>query len=703
MTRKIRNKFQADSDRIRNLLCLNTFSLRCRLENNQTVTRETDIVLLKPLPTTATLCIDLGTSNTSAGAYLFRDYVDSPIDLAANPAIEIDAINTVKFLSDEKWFETVPTAIYVREINGKSLNLLYGYETQEKLRELNYAPQSSVFKSIKRWLTDPNEELIMEDEKRNTLPGIRRGELLRGYIDYIIHQAESQFKCRFQSLHFSCPVKLKENYLKSFKSLYSREGERRFNIQLGNDALDEGVAVLYELIREKMKSIEPGRKESEKALIIDCGGGTTDLASCVFECEDTGSHYKLAIKVDREDGDADFGGDKITERIMQFMQVRYASQRADEITNTIDSFLPNFEDIFREIDSWLSQNDQSPIDYIYARLLAECQKAEAIFPLQYEKYRHSRNDYDRVRNNYFTLWEQAEEMKKAFFRSSEGIEVDFNSDKQGSGKKITLLFKNFRFHFRDKNKPGNWEILEMKNSPTFTIREIDTLIAADIYRVLCNLLAPNPEIEKGLIHYHHIKLSGQSSRIGLFRQSLKEFLPGRRIYTLKRSSEQQTTQQLKLNCLRGAIQYLHDKREGKIDLSLEYFKPNVPCEIYVTNYRDERLVLGMKDKPLQEAIGMHDMLNKGSDLRIHFSDNGREFRDERYIAQQWKKTALRDILKIDPRIEQKTHIDTLESNKIRFILYSSAAIYGIEVFAIKREQDEYFISASEPFKFDNMG
>ncbi len=673
------------------------YTLSCTLNNNRVLNREVDIRMLKTQPTETALCIDLGTSNTSAGAYLDSGYVDHPSDFRLSPSIKLDAINTVKFKHQSEWLETIPTAIYVDDLSKKTPELLFGYEALDELCKQNYAPKASVFKSIKRWLRDPGEKIRIEDKNRITKNDIPCGEILYMYINHIIHHAESQFKCRFSTLHFSCPVKLKETYLRSFQSLMC-QGGNQYNIQLKDDALDEGVAVLYELITEKLKIIKPNEKISERALIIDCGGGTTDLASCKIECEDKGDHFKLAINVDREDGATDFGGDKITERIMQFMQLRYSARESDKIMNNIDHFLPNFEDIFREIDQLL-KDKKDPITSIYEKLTMECQKAESLFPLNYENYEYSQNEYDRVRNNYYTLWEQAEEMKKAFFLSNEGIEVSFSSV-ANSGPKISIPFKEFKFHFRDNQQ---WETKTLGESPSFTIREIETLIAPDIYYVLCNLLAPDAQTETDLINYSHIKLSGQSSRINLFRQALKEFLPGRKINAQKIKTEQQTTEHLKLNCLKGAVQYLNDKRVGKIDLSLSYFMPAIPCEIFVKNYRDEIVALGMKGKLIDNAIAIYDLHIKGTDLRFQLSEDEREIKQFRcYKAGGWKKKNLTEILKIDSRINQENHIDTLTSDKIRYIIWSDPTIYGIYIFAVRREGDFYKISEIESFKFDEI-
>ena len=58
-----------------------------------------------------------------------------------------------------------------------------------------------------------------------------------------------------------------------------------------------------------------------RALVIDCGGGTTDMCSCRFRIWDERVSYRISIETSYENGDADFGGNNLTYRIMQLLKV----------------------------------------------------------------------------------------------------------------------------------------------------------------------------------------------------------------------------------------------------------------------------------------------------------------------------------------------------------------------------------------------
>ena len=74
-------------------------------------------------------------------------------------------------------------------------------------------------------------------------------------------------------------------------------------------SLDEGIAIIYNHVADNMKKIIVSMK---KIMILDCGGGTTDLASCEYEYDLSGYNKKIEIKTRFENGNFNFGGNNIT-------------------------------------------------------------------------------------------------------------------------------------------------------------------------------------------------------------------------------------------------------------------------------------------------------------------------------------------------------------------------------------------------------
>ena len=85
--------------------------------------------------------------------------------------------------------------------------------------------------------------------------------------------------------------------------------------------LDEGVTGLYNPLSDLLESGKLTENQGYEALIVDCGGGTTDLYACTFQVQDTGIAYHIEIDTAYENGDTDFGGNNLTYRVMQFINL----------------------------------------------------------------------------------------------------------------------------------------------------------------------------------------------------------------------------------------------------------------------------------------------------------------------------------------------------------------------------------------------
>ncbi|EEX74687.1 hypothetical protein GCWU000323_01326 [Leptotrichia hofstadii F0254] len=83
---------------------------------------------------------------------------------------------------------------------------------------------------------------------------------------------------------------------------------KRYEYEIIKDnAMDEAIAVLYNTIENQIKKGRYIQGEEYSALIIDCGGGTTDLAACKYVIDNGKISYKLDIKTSFENGDENFG------------------------------------------------------------------------------------------------------------------------------------------------------------------------------------------------------------------------------------------------------------------------------------------------------------------------------------------------------------------------------------------------------------
>ena len=114
----------------------------------------------------------------------------------------------------------VPTIVYVDKVEyddeGAKVSYLFGYDAQKKIIEKDFTPDASVFREIKRWMgsLDENEKITDEDGNEAV---VKRRDIVKAYIEFIIARAESWFKVKFNILHFTTPVKMKDKYISAFK------------------------------------------------------------------------------------------------------------------------------------------------------------------------------------------------------------------------------------------------------------------------------------------------------------------------------------------------------------------------------------------------------------------------------------------------------------------------------------------------------
>ena len=77
-----------------------------------------------------------------------------------------------------------------------------------------------------------------------------------------------------------------------------------------------------------------------------------------------------------------------------------------------------------------------------------------------------------------------------------------------------------------------------------------------------------PYENDSLQEYSIMRLTGQSCKIELFREALKEFIPGKVIESSGRRASGEEDYSLKLMCLDGAVKYIRDKRFGYADINI---------------------------------------------------------------------------------------------------------------------------------------
>ena len=248
------------------------------------------------------------------------------------------------------------------------------------------------------------------------------------------------------------------------------------------------------------------------------------------------------------------------------------------------------KDIFRSIDKY-------GISELYSSLNKEYEKAEEIIPTKFQVYEtRSKEDYCKVRSNYYFLFDLAERVKKKFFSNPDLLNITLTSSISKEAQDDTILFDKWKLSYMNN---GNLKIVKEAPSILLNIYEVTTLIKGDVYNIIRKFLNKLYENDE-LYDYSLIKLTGQSCKVEIFRDALKEFIPGKiiEVNRSKRASEEEY--ELKLACIKGALRYLYDKNFGYADINIQSKTPTLPYIVTAFTHTGEEKVL-IKGKEIKKG------------------------------------------------------------------------------------------------------
>lgn len=520
------------------------------------------------------LCIDFGTSNTSVGSYGILDRKKDEAEIVRFVDRTVTPNNTEAVL--------LPTIVYVDDCSDPdNIKYLFGYEARKRIEDEHYESKASVYYEIKRWISSANDKEEVRDNNNNKATPLKK-DIIKAYIDYVIENAEQYFGTRFKKIHFSAPVKLKEQFINIFTDLYKGEKE-----VLGvENSIDEGVAIVYNQIITLMYSGNISEETKKSIMIMDCGGGTTDLASCEYQYKKTDVGVELELDTCFENGNSNFGGNNITYRIMQLLKIKIAAKMSENIIDNMGEAIQLIDKSENEILGLVEKNmscrydsDKANVD-IYEKFLENYARAESIVPTQYvanKKYRGTES-LKKVKRNFYYLWRMAEQIKIEFFKT-ERVLMDFEAVEENTITNIKGCDNYYLYIDRDN------ELMRVDNpfdKISITIKEINRVICGDIYSLLVGLFQ-NGELTSRKIkvdEFNYYKLSGQSCKISLFSELIKEYIPGRKFRPAIKhtaSNEKRSSEDLKLDCILGCINYVKDQIRPEMKV---ISKPRIPEIIY---------------------------------------------------------------------------------------------------------------------------
>lgn len=645
------------------------------------------------------LCIDFGTSNTSAGSYGIINPEQNDIELVSFTDV------TSPEMKESKLY---PTMVYVENCQDAAhIRYLFGYEAKKKVVDKGYDMDESVFFEIKRWMGSLNQEEEIRDADGNTVM-IKRREIIKAYMIHIIELSQQYFKVKFRKLHLSAPVRLKEKFYNEMSSMLEAEG---YKVLPPESSVDEGIAIIYNNISTMVDQGEIRENDKKSIMILDCGGGTTDLASCEVSAKNLETGRKLKITAKFVNGNSNFGGNNITFRIMQLLKIKLAEKYAPEYMEncSLNELIPMEESqILNEVEVAYKESkgrayNSDNKNKIYEKYMDAYQKAENVIPTRFtdnDRFEFA-GQLKKIKRNYYYLWQLAEKIKIKFYEE-DVVSIGFRSEENKPLEFDTI--ENYYLYII------NGEDLEKKENPAdkieITINEIRRVLCGDIFGLL-NELLPVKNFEVNTYNYY--RLAGQSCKINLFMELLKEFIPGRYLRentVINRKKIEQETKgsiRLKLDCIKGSIAYIRDKECGKIKPEMETDTPELIYDIYINKVDVETRILSREETEIGYEIFSSkatkaELLVKNSfgeterKIVVELSDNSPEkielskMFDEIGMKGIVSKNKLNDLKEKIGAINPK---DSDESDYVRIVFaIPSKEGYGMNIYCIIKEMEK---------------
>lgn len=645
-----------------------------------------DFQVREPVSLSLPMAIDFGSVNTTAGVYLDTPYMEKIGRMAGILNLKENAVNYTLFDGEEKDSMLLPSVVGVKAVEEADYRLVFGREAEE-LAAASYIDEGfCIFYDIKRWISDyEREEEIVDRHGRRKW--VSRAEILRRFFLYIIRETENRFKCRVTQVHISSPVKQKYRFRRMFQSILPEYG---INEQ---DMLDEGMAVLYNTISNMIAQKRAIDNKLYEALVIDCGGGTTDICSYRFRIHDDRTAYRIEMQTAYENGDTDFGGNNLTYRIMQLLKIEIlhlcgllSSVSAERILEQMDT------DVDRFVDEY-------GVKEYYSRLDEAYQKAEDILPTRFAEYeRYNRSDYYKVKNNFYTLFGLAERLKKAFYGHVGRLQVTVGTP-DGEKREEKLVLDKWKLSFREKES-----LVTRKEIPniSFNIFQIELLLEGEVYGIIRKFM--EEMYENGRIgRFSFMKLTGQSCKIDLFKDALKEFVPGKMIQFRKKANTSNADYELKMTCVDGALKYLRDKRYGLVDVRVDVADAVIPYQVtaFTHDGREVTLLNGTKDWKQAGCISRN---LEELTLQMYLKDgNGEERYRFQYLCrpEEFTLRTNEEIREIYGSFILQKETDTIVNGEVKFFVRAVQEEWGCQVVPVYRKRDELYLGRQAFYCFEN--
>jgi hypothetical protein len=233
-----------------------------------------------------------------------------------------------------------------------------------------------------------------------------------------------------------------------------------------------------------------------------------------------------------------------------------------------------------------------------------------------------------------------------------------------------------------------------------TTSQIESLFSADIYARMKKFLE-KPFWAGELRSLDSIKLTGQSCKIRLFRDVLKEFVPGI-LLSFGSVSNEENPYALKLACLYGALHYLRARRSGVVKVDMTANQPFLPYLLVSETHegREKILVNSLDPKKLSGHVSRH-LLELTLPIRLRDSDGTPKHDFVHHCDPvEFKPVIYEEIEALYDFISQD-ETDIIVCGEVKFFVAARPDDWGFLVVPVARGEEGLLLGRDRLYAFED--
>ncbi len=352
-------------------------------------------------------------------------------------------------------------------------------------------------------------------------------------------------------------------------------------------------------------------------------------------------------------------------------------------------------DIFRYVDTNGTEKLYTTLEEVYGA-------TEQWIPTRFKEYEtRSREAYFKVKNNFYMLFFLAEQIKKHFYEQAGILRVGITSEIKQKSDITWIQADKWKLSIQEHDE---FQVVKEFPEIVLNLYEIELILRGDIYGIIRKFMEPL-YLDDKIRNFSFLKLTGQSCKIDIFREALKEFIPGRMIQFKRKNRDTAGDIDLKMSCVDGALKFMRDKRLGYAQIELHSDKPVLPYTVsaYTHNGREVELVNGFLR---EEETGYVSRNLEDVTLQLYLKDTDGKVRYRFHfdcVPEQFEEVTYEEIRKVHGNNILQKDTDSIVNQEIRFFAWKRCRDWGYVIVPVCRKDEKLYMGAEQFYPFEHEG